>query len=112
MNENDHDIYKELQLHLDTFPIGFPTTKSGIEFEVLKHLFTPKEAKIATKLKFSWSQNLEPLENIYERVKDIGISMEELEKLLDTMVHKGTIHSKREGDKKLFAKRRCKRYND
>lgn len=103
MNENDHDVYKELQLHLDTFPIGFPTTKSGTEFEILKHLFTPKEAKIATKLNFSWSQNLEPLETIYERVKDIGISMEELEKLLDTMAHKGIIHSKREGDKKFYA---------
>jgi electron transport complex protein RnfB len=103
MNENNHDVYKELQLHLDTFPIGFPTTKSGVEFEVLKHLFTPKEAKIATKLNFSWSQNLESLETIYERIKEIEISMEELEKILDIMAHKGTIHSKKENGKKYYA---------
>jgi electron transport complex protein RnfB len=103
MKEDDLEVYKELQQHLDSFPIGFPTTKSGIEFEVLKHLFTPKEAKIATKLNFSWSQNLEPLEIIYERVKDTGMLIEELEKVLDTMAHKGTIHSKIEGSKKYYA---------
>jgi len=103
MNENDHDIYKELQLHLDTFPIGFPTTKSGIEFEVLKHLFTPKEAKIATKLNFSWSKNLEPLNTIYERTKDFGLSIEELEFHLDNMIKKGVIHFRKEKGKKYYS---------
>jgi NAD-dependent dihydropyrimidine dehydrogenase PreA subunit len=103
MNEEDIEVYKQLQQHLDSFPIGFPTTKSGIEFEVLKHLFTPKEAIIATKLNFSWSENLESLENIYERVKPMGISLEKLEKALDNMAHKGTIHSKKEGNKKYYA---------
>lgn len=103
MNENDIGVYKELQQHLDTFPIGFPTTKSGIEFEVLKHLFTPKEAKIASKLNFSWSQNLESLETIYERVKNMKMSIEELERTLDNMAHKGTIHSKKEGPTKFYA---------
>ncbi len=55
MSINDPDVYKELQLHIDKFPIGFPTTKSGVEIKILKYLFTPEEAKIATKLNFSWS---------------------------------------------------------
>ncbi|NVM03822.1 MAG: 4Fe-4S binding protein [Candidatus Helarchaeota archaeon] len=94
-------VYRELQQHLDNMPVGFPATKSGIEIRILKHLFTPEEAKIATRLKFSPKPS-EPLESIYERVKDLGISIEELEKILDGMVEKGTIHYKKEGDKKLY----------
>jgi electron transport complex protein RnfB len=103
MIDNDSGVYKELQKHLDTFPIGFPRTKSGIEFKVLKHLFTPIEAKIATKLNFSWSQELESLDLIYERVKGLGLSIEELKKILDDMVKKGTIHSKKEGTIQYYA---------
>ncbi len=103
MTDKDLDVYKELQLHIDKFPIGFPTTKSGVEFEILKHFFTPKEAKIAIKLNFSWSRDLEALETIYERVRETGMSIKELEKLLDDMSKKGVIHSKREGENKHYA---------
>jgi len=39
-------IYRNLQLHLDNFPIGFPATESGVEIEILKFFFTPLEAMI------------------------------------------------------------------
>ncbi len=94
-------VYRELQQHLDKMPVGFPPTKSGIELRILKRFFTVEEAKIATKLKFSPTPS-EPLENIYERMKNLGYSIEELEKKLDNMVKKGLIHSKKEGDKKLY----------
>lgn len=103
MIDNDPDVYKELQKHLDTFPIGFPKTNSGIEFKVLKYLFTPIEAKIATKLNFSWSQELEPLDTIYKRVKEMGLSIEELKQILDRMAKKGTIHSKQKGSIRYYA---------
>jgi ferredoxin len=103
MSINDPDVYKELQLHIDKFPIGFPITKSGVEIKILKYLFTPEEAKIATKLNFSWSRDLEPLKIIYERVRKTGMPIEDLEKILDNMSNKGTIHSKKEGDKKYYA---------
>ncbi|MFW9937075.1 MAG: DUF362 domain-containing protein [Candidatus Thorarchaeota archaeon] len=96
-------VYNELREHLDSFPIGFPSTKSGIEIDILKDLFTPKEAKIATNLRFSWSKQLEPLEVIYERLKDTGVDFKELETHLDNMAKKGLIHHKIEGEKKYFS---------
>jgi len=41
-------IYKELKEHLDSFPIGYPSTKSGVEMDLLKYFFTTEEARIAT----------------------------------------------------------------
>ena len=43
----DSDIYRRLQQHLDQMPVGFPRAESGADIRVLKHLFTPEEAKIA-----------------------------------------------------------------
>ncbi len=88
MNEDNLDIYRELQQHLDKMPVGYPATESGVELRILSHLFTPEEAKIATKLNFQ----PEPLKAIYRRVKKSGISMEDLEKKLDEMYQKGTIN--------------------
>ena len=99
MINEELDIYRHLQKHLDQFPIGYPATTTGIELKVLKHLFTEKEAIIATKL--SWSYD--PLENIYLRVKDVEISSEQLELILNDMVNKGTIKYKIENGKKLYA---------
>lgn len=42
------------------------------------------------------------LEEIYERAKALGISIEELEKTLDNMVKKGSINFKKEGGKKYY----------
>jgi electron transport complex protein RnfB len=40
------EVYERLRERLDMFPQGFPKTKSGIELEILKKLFTPEEAEI------------------------------------------------------------------
>ncbi len=55
----ESDVYRELQQHLDKLPIGFPATETGVEIRILKQLFTPEEAKAATKLGF----DLEPFFN-------------------------------------------------
>ena len=39
-------VYDRLRERLDMFPQGFPTTESGVELEILQHLFTPEEADI------------------------------------------------------------------
>ncbi len=83
-------------------PIGLPPTKLGVELRLLKHLFTPQEAKIATMLKFSWFDKMEPLEIIYERVKNIGMSIEDLEHILDNIAKKGAIMSKKGNGKKTY----------
>lgn len=98
MSENI-DVYRELQIHLDTLPIGYPATESGVEIRLLKQLFTPEEAKVATKLIFSF----ESLENIYERVDSKEMSINDLEQLLDNSVSKGVTIVKKEGNKKYYA---------
>ena len=87
MIESEPDVYRRLQEHLDSFPIGYPATESGVEIRILKHLFTPEEAEIATKMHFQ----PQPLDKIYRRVKKSGITIEELEKTLDNMGKKGSI---------------------
>ena len=99
--EKEIEVYRNLQKHLNKMPIGFPAVKSGADIRLLKHLFTPEEARIATFLKFGWDRDLETLETIYERVKKTGMSQEKLEKILDAMALKGSIMSKRESGKKL-----------
>ncbi len=95
------DVYRNLQEHLDQLPIGFPPTESGVEIRLLKRLFTPEEAVIASKLNFSWS-NLEPIESIYERIKSLGYSLEELENHLESMADKGAIMSSLKGGSKKY----------
>jgi hypothetical protein len=71
------NVYRQLQQHFDSFPLRFPKTETGVEIRLLKRLFTPEEAKIATFLKCGhWGSldSLEPLETIFERVKDLGFS--------------------------------------
>ena len=94
----ERQIYRDLQKHLDRLPVGFPATESGVEIRVLKHLFTPEEAKMATQL----SMTPEPLNRIYERVEKTGISMEELERVLDHMADKRAILKSTKGDEKYY----------
>ena len=50
--ESEVKIYRKLQQHLHTLPVGYPATKSGVELRLLKRVFSPEEAKIALKLKW------------------------------------------------------------
>ena len=105
MNENsDEDIYRDLQQHIDTFPVGFPTTKSGVEIRLLKRLFTPEEAKIACNLNFSY-ENFDSLPNIYERFKSLGFryTTDELETHLDNMAKKGAIKCIISNNEKIYS---------
>jgi len=86
-------IYRDLQKHLDKLPAGFPSTESGAEIRLLKRLFTPEEAEMATQL----SMKPEPLKRIYNRVKKSGMSIEELQQLLNQMVYKGITLAHEEG---------------
>lgn len=92
-------VYRDLQRHLDRLPIGFPPTESGVEIRILKHLFTPEEAKLATQL----SMLPEPLSRIHKRVRKSGVSIGELEKLLEGMVHKGLVMSRTRDGKKYYS---------
>jgi len=99
---DDIDVYRKLQEHLDKMPIGFPTTKSGSDIRILKKLFTPEEAKVATFLKFGWERDLETLDTIFSRVVDNKISKEVLEDILDEMGRKGLIMTKNDSEQKYY----------
>ena len=94
------DVYRELQRHLDELPVGFPQTESGVEIRILKHLFTPEEAALATHL----SLIPEPLSRIHMRVvSKTGVSVHELETALDRMFRKGTVLMKSERGEKCYS---------
>lgn len=88
MNDTSKEIFRRLQEHLDTMPVGFPATQSGVEIKILKHLFTPEDAEVALQLKFQPM----PLKKIFRRFKKSGIKIEELEQKLDKMFFKGLIN--------------------
>jgi NAD-dependent dihydropyrimidine dehydrogenase PreA subunit len=69
-------------------PIGFPSDESGADIKVLKAYFTPEEAVLATYLKFSPVS----LSKVYSRAKNLGMTLEQTEKKLDSMVQKRIIY--------------------
>ena len=91
MNQADSDIYRKLQQHLDTLPIGYPATESGVEIRILKFLFSPTEAEIALNMRYI----PEPIKKIYRRVKKLGVASDELEQILEKMFIKGGIRKAR-----------------
>ena len=96
---DESEVYRQLQDHLDTLPVGFPKTKSGIELKILKHFFTPEEAKIASKLDIIFKTATE----IHEKLVDPKISLEELQKHLNNMASKGGLDVEKDGDEKKYA---------
>lgn len=104
MGSETDDVYRKLQKHLDNMPIAFPESDSGLDIKLLKHRFTPEEAKIALEL----SALPEPLERIHKRLKKTGISIHDLEKILDNLTEKGSILGgkffERKGPKKHYSK--------
>ncbi|MEW6673700.1 MAG: 4Fe-4S binding protein [Thermodesulfobacteriota bacterium] len=88
-------VYKNLAMHLDNLPGGFPATESGAEIRILKRLFTPQEAEVALHL----SMMLEPASAVAERV---GMPEDEISKLLDVMSKKGLIMRSRKGGQPVY----------
>ena len=39
-------LYEDLREQMDQYSVGFPSTESGIEIEILKKLFTEQEAEM------------------------------------------------------------------
>ena len=94
----DEEVYIKLQKHLNNQTIGFPATRSGVEIRILKHIFTPQEAEITTYLTFK----SEPLETVFDKVKHLVKSPEELAELFDCIQKNGGIESKMMDGKKYY----------
>ena len=76
--------YLKLREFLDTFPLGFPRTASGVEIQILKKLFTHEEAKLAVLL----SPVPEEAAQIAQRT---GLNHDKLAEKLESMSKKGLI---------------------
>lgn len=100
----DTAIYRDLQLHLDKFPIGFPAAKSGVEIEILEYFFTPEEAKLALCLSLTASS----IPTIIKRYRNKFLSphtfqdREETEMILDKMFMKGVIDRSMKHEKPFY----------
>ena len=89
------DSYQQLATHLDNLPAGFPSTESGVELKILKRLFTPAEARIATGL------TLMP-DAVGAIAQRLEMDEAELAPILDDMSKRGLIFSCHQGGKFLF----------
>jgi electron transport complex protein RnfB len=89
MNTEDQ-IYVRLRQHLDRQAVGFPPSRDGSDLKVLRHIFTPEEAKLAVHLR----DRFEPLEVLYTRARHQVASPEELARILDRILCKGGIEAR------------------
>ena len=90
----EEQVYQDLRKHIDKQSFGYPATKSGVELKLLKRFFNPDEARLAMHL----SYKPRSAEHIYKTAKETGMSFQDTEKMLDTMMKNGVIgHVEREG---------------
>ncbi len=96
--ENEDSVYVELQKHLDKQAIGFPATKSGVEIRILKELFDPEQASLALHL----SYRPQSIREIFGIVKNSGLSLDKVMRMLDAMDSNGAIGSAEQDGTKYY----------
>jgi NAD-dependent dihydropyrimidine dehydrogenase PreA subunit/predicted transcriptional regulator len=84
------DVYEQLREHLDSLPVGYPKTESGVEIRILKRLFTEDEAEMATHLTYI-------PETVEEIAKRGNKDPKEIEPMLEQLANKGLIFRARKG---------------
>ena len=80
----EKEIYRKLAEHLDRLPGGFAPSETGADLRLLRRLFTPEEAGLATHL----TLEREEASAIAARA---GLALAEAERRLDEMARKGLI---------------------
>jgi ferredoxin len=96
--EKIEQAYIQLRRHLDRQPVGFPATRSGSELRILKHIFTPEEAEIATCLTYK----PEPIEVVFARAAHLAASPDALAEKLGAMDKKGGVGVVIKADRKHY----------
>ena len=89
------EVYERFRKRLDMFPQGFPRTESGVELEILEHLFSPEEAEIGLSLR----PYPEPVSKIAERMNK---DEEELGETLYDMSKRGLILRFKESEEVIY----------
>ena len=83
------EVYDRLADALNRLPNSFPRTPSNVEIPLLKKIFSPDEASIASRM----GREMEPLNTLAER---FGLSAEEAEEKLMVMAGRGLLWRDRE----------------
>lgn len=86
----EEQIYRQLQIQLDKYPIGYPATPSGVEIGILKYFFAPLQAKIALCLTLR-SLPVSAIRRRFNKNFGAEISQDALSALLEEMFMKGII---------------------
>lgn len=86
--KNDDIVYRKLQKYLDSLPIDYPKTESGVEIRILKSFFTPQEAEIALKLKLIPQE----AKALFRPFKKKGWTLEQFSNQLLNLAKKGSIN--------------------
>ncbi|MCG8684607.1 MAG: 4Fe-4S binding protein [Desulfobacterales bacterium] len=84
-------IYRTLQQRLDTYSMGFPSTESGIEINILEKLFSIEDADLFLNL----SPQLETPDQVAARM---GKPIEETAQKLGDMADRGLLFSLKKAD--------------
>ncbi|MFX1374747.1 MAG: DUF362 domain-containing protein [Promethearchaeota archaeon] len=92
------NVYFKLQEHFNKMPVGLPKSRSGVEIQLLKLLFTEEEAQLAMKLNF----NPQKIQKIYRKLRNSEFSLDELDNKLEKMYEKGTIIRAMNNGEKLY----------
>jgi H+/Na+-translocating ferredoxin:NAD+ oxidoreductase subunit B len=93
----DDQIYRQLQQHLDNFPIGMPATESGVEIEILKFFFNPLQAKIALCLNLGPKTPRKIMKRLKDRF-DVEMFEEEINDHLHALFMNGSIERSGKAD--------------
>ncbi len=96
--ESTDRTYRKLQRHLDRQAVGFPATRSGVEIEILKYIFTPRQAQLATCLTY----RMETAETIFQRARHLVGSVAELEVELEGILKRGGIEFKAKNGRRYY----------
>jgi len=80
-------------------PVGYPPTKSGVEIDLLKAIFTPQEAQIATHLDYKYKT----VDQIYDTAGTEVRSTDQLAYILDATVAKGGITRRTRNGQRQYA---------
>jgi electron transport complex protein RnfB len=89
------EIYQQLADALDRLPNRYPRTETGVEIRILKKIFTPEEAQVASHL----TKDMEPAEEIALKA---GMKTQELSQILLGMAKRGLIWFSRQDDRAVF----------
>ena len=85
------DAYEQLARVLDLLPGGFPRTRSGVELQLLKKIFSPEEGLVASNMTGT-------SETVDEIAKRANLPRGEIEERLKAMLSRGIIWgSKKDG---------------